>query len=385
MSSKGWPMVPLGEVLTQVAREERVTPTRDYSLLGVRWYAKGLFVKESKPGSAIRADTLYRVEQGDFVYNRLFAWKGSFAAADGECHGCHVSNEFPCFTVDERRMLGKYLLYYLSRETSWTEALDLSSGGTPISRNRLKEAEFLAMSVPLPPRAEQDRIVARLDALAAKLEEARRLGGELLDEAQAMILSLHFSRTGERRVKVGQLVTLDEDQEPIRPDREYPQVGIRSFGGGLFAKPAVSGAATTYERFNRLASGMVVLSQVKGWEGAIAVCSDEFAGLFASPEYRTFRCIPDQCLPEYLSAIMATPWFHGLLATATRGQGARRERTRPEMFSEIELPMPTVPEQRRLVPAFQRLQMLPVLQYCTAANLEALMPAALDRAFRGEF
>ena len=65
-------------------------------------------------------------------------------------------------------------------------------------------------------------------------------------------------------------------------------------GGGLFAKAAIGGTETTYRSFHRLYEGAVVLSQVKGWEGAIARCPAELEDWFVSPEYRTFRCKPNQ-------------------------------------------------------------------------------------------
>lgn len=104
MTTNGWDPTPLSELLTPISRAEPVLPTKEYRLLGARWYAKGLYVKDVKLGSAIRADRLYRVKHGDFVYNRLFAWKGSFAVASQHDDGCYVSNEFPCFAVDEKKL-----------------------------------------------------------------------------------------------------------------------------------------------------------------------------------------------------------------------------------------------------------------------------------------
>lgn len=168
-------MVRLGEVLRPVSRPEPVDPAKTYRILGAHWYAQGLYIKDTKPGSEIQADKVYRVEKGDFVYNRLFAWKGSFAVATVENHDCYVSNEFPCFTVDDDRADGNYLWRYFSRASAWEAALGLSTGETPTSRNRLKEENFLAMKIPLPPLPEQRRIVVRIEELAAKIEEARGL------------------------------------------------------------------------------------------------------------------------------------------------------------------------------------------------------------------
>ena len=67
-----WPLFRLGDILNEVSRPEPVDPLREYTTLGVRWYAQGLFTKEKLMGHQIAAPKIYRVEVGDFVYNRHF-------------------------------------------------------------------------------------------------------------------------------------------------------------------------------------------------------------------------------------------------------------------------------------------------------------------------
>ena len=69
-----WQLVPLKELLKPVSRPERIDPQKIYRILGAHWYATGLYIKDFKSGSEIQASTLFRVQEGDFVYNRLFAW-----------------------------------------------------------------------------------------------------------------------------------------------------------------------------------------------------------------------------------------------------------------------------------------------------------------------
>ena len=88
--STAWPKVRLGELLRPVERPETVDASREYRLLGTHWYGKGLFIKDIKLGQEIKAARLFRVHRGDFVYNRLFAWKGSFAVAGYDVDGCYV-------------------------------------------------------------------------------------------------------------------------------------------------------------------------------------------------------------------------------------------------------------------------------------------------------
>jgi type I restriction enzyme S subunit len=232
--------------------------------------------------------------------------------------------------------------------------------------------------------AEQRRIVARIEELAAKVAEARGLREKASQEAAALVISIHKTQSGDRIRKLSDLLKLEEDQVNILATEHYPQVGMKGFGGGLFAKPAVAGCDTTYKRFNRLFEGAIVLSQVKAWEGAIAVCGENLAGWFVSPEDRTFRCNFAEARPGYLSAIVRTEWFWRRLKDATRGVGARRERTRPEQFLRIELPMPTVERQAQCEAVFSGLDALKRLQSETAAELDALLPSILDRAFKGE-
>jgi type I restriction enzyme S subunit len=367
-----------------VSRSERLTPERDYRLLGARWYAQGLYVKDTKLGAQIAARELYAVKEGDFVYNRLFAWKGSFAVASAEHHGCYVSNEFPCFRVNRDKAEPDYLWYYFSRASAWDEALGLSTGGTPTSRNRLKEGNLLAMKVPLPPIGEQRRVVAKIGDLASKIREAQVLCEETVKEAEAFAVSAHCRLAGNRTRKLGDVLTLDEDQIKIAPTGNYPQVGVRGFGGGLFAKSATLGTETSYKVFNRLYDGAIVLSQVKGWEGAIAVCDSALDGWFVSPEYRTFRCIPGEARPGYFATLVRTEWFWSRLKEATRGVGARRERTRPEQFLGIKLTMPDVEQQTVGERLFSGLDELKRAQSETVSELSVLMPSILEKAFNGE-
>lgn len=50
MTGNGWQPIRLGALLKQVSRVEHVRPTQEYRLLGARWYAKGLYVKDVKQG-----------------------------------------------------------------------------------------------------------------------------------------------------------------------------------------------------------------------------------------------------------------------------------------------------------------------------------------------
>jgi len=118
---------------------------------------------------------------GALIYNRLFAWKASFAVVPADLSDCHVSNEFPQFIPDASKMLAEYLyLWSVSKQT--IKAVNAAStGSAAVSRNRFREEFFLNFVIPLPPLPVQRKIVAAWEAArkfaaetAAKIERLER-------------------------------------------------------------------------------------------------------------------------------------------------------------------------------------------------------------------
>jgi type I restriction enzyme, S subunit len=209
--------------------------------------------------------------------------------------------------------------------------------------------------------------------------QIRAITADIAAHISALIVSANVSWADGAPIPLGQALELVEDRVPVIPGEEYPQIGIRGFGGGLFPKPPVRAEDTTYRHFNRLHEGQFIMSQVKGWEGAVAVCSAEYVSFFASPEYRTFNCRSDRLRPAYFSYLCQTPWFHERLSSLTRGAGARRERLRPEMLMDLEIPLPSATAQAQLEDIFRLAENA---QRCAKlSELEHLLPALLDRAF----
>jgi type I restriction enzyme M protein len=170
IAKEGWRSVPFSQIAKQIERDEEVRVDKEYPVLAMSWYAKGLYVKHTKKGSDIKAQRIYKVCDGDFVYNRLFAWKGSFAEAGKEHEGCFVSNEFPCFLVDREYLVPGFLWAYFAQPALWELIEALSTGTTSTSRLRLKESKLSQFLIPLPPTPVQHQL-AEIWTESLRLEE----------------------------------------------------------------------------------------------------------------------------------------------------------------------------------------------------------------------
>jgi len=392
---KDWPLVPLAEVLKPISRPESVDPEKTYRILGAHWYAGGLYVKDTLSGSEIRADKVFRVEKGDFVYNRLFAWKGSFAVATETNARCYVSNEFPCFEIIKERAAARFLWRYFSRVSAWEEALGLSTGGTPTSRNRLKEEKFLAMEIPLPPLPEQRRIVARIEELATKINEARDFRQRSAQEGKALKDVAARPLFGEPNCEVGEVadVTKLAGFEYTKylagtPSGDVVLLragNVRDSGLDLFNASTIPTDISDRLPRSQLHTGDVVMTFIGANIGDVT---------FVSPVHPRLHCGPNvaKLTPKpiidhrYLTAALQAHIVQDQIREITKltAQPSLSMKT----IRKLKLPVPDLDKQYRIVAEVNALQFrvdaLKKLQSETAAELEALLPSILDKAFKAE-
>ncbi len=123
--------------------------------------------------------------RGQFILSRIDARNGAFGIVPGELDGAIVTNDFPVFIVVENRLLPAYL-GWICRTASFVEECKRASEGTT-NRVRLQEDKFPAREIPLPPLAEQRRVVARIEELAARIHETCTLRHQAAEETDRLM------------------------------------------------------------------------------------------------------------------------------------------------------------------------------------------------------
>jgi type I restriction enzyme S subunit len=141
-------------------------------MAGVKWYAEGVFHRETVLGKEMSAKFVTPLVAGALIYNRLFAWKESFAVVGLEHAGLCVSSEFPQFLPDTARVIPEFLYLFCTRPKIIEMVNAASVGSAAVSRNRFKEEELLKLEMPLPPLAEQRAIVERWRSAQAQIAAA---------------------------------------------------------------------------------------------------------------------------------------------------------------------------------------------------------------------
>jgi len=381
---KPWPTVRLGEVLTPTARDEKVDASKEYRLLGIRLDGQGPFLRETVIGTQTSATKLFRVAENDFIYSRLFACRGAFGVISKELDGCFVSGEFPAFIPVPGKIDVEYLKYWF-RLPSVIASVDADcSGSTPLTRNRFKENFFLALEIPLPPLAEQRRVVARIEELSVQIQEARTLRHQAAEEAEVLLRSILTHDEQAKPTPMRELVKLRPPDVTVRADETYQFAGVYCFGRGVFKSVRKSGMDFAYPRLTRLHAGEFVYPKLMAWEGALGVVPPECDGCVVSTEFPVFEVNQKRVLPEVLDTYFRTPSVWPEIAGESKGTNIRRRRLNPQDFLDYEMPLPSMETQMALRKVRSEVDALKCLQAETAAELDALLPAILDRVFKGE-
>jgi type I restriction enzyme, S subunit len=183
---------------------------------------------------------------------------------------------------------------------------------------------------------------------------------------------------------MSELVRLRECDVVVALDQMYEFAGVYCFGRGLFRGSGKTGVEFAYTRLTRLRQGNFVYPKLMAWEGALGIVPSECNDLVVSPEFPVFEVNEDHVYPEVLDVYFRTPSVWPFLSGASTGTNVRRRRLNPNDFLAFKMPLPTMETQRKLREVKRLVERMKQLQTETAAELDALLPSILDKAFKGE-
>ena len=138
----------------------------------------------------------------------------------------------------------------------------------------------------------------------------------------------------------------------VEPDKEYREIGIRSWGKGIFHKETVRGAILGEKSVFRIEPSDFVLNIVFAWEGAVSLVSENEKGMIASHRFPTFRPSPVVDL-DYLLMVFQSEQGRRLMEVNSPGAAGRNKTLRINQFLGEEIPLPALDEQRVIVEAFR--------------------------------
>ncbi len=397
-----WPSIPLGDVLQQRPPDVRIEPTERYQFAGVYSFARGVFRAQERMGTETSYKMLTRLAAGEFVYPKLMAWEGGFGVVPPECDGCYVSPEFPVFAIDSRRIMPRWLELYFKVPAHW-QKISGGSIGTNVRRRRLYPEDLLKHKLACPSLDEQSRIVARIDALETKVAVARGLRNGAAEELNIIMRGRELEIWPE--LTLVSSPTLNDLTSYLARGRQSEQgesghhlIKTQHVQMGRYVPTMMRLAPHVAVRVQAealaKAGDILIACSAAGCLGRVARFFDSEKVASTDTHVAIARPDPDEVNPDYLYAYLAGAQGQIQLRSRERGDwqrdkvGFRLTELNVADMRRVPVPLPSRLQQREIVTELQALQAkvdgVYRLQSETAAELSAVLPAILDKAFKGE-
>ena len=377
-----WQRLPISAFLRK--SEEWITPEPDriYQQIRVRLWGKGLTLRAKVAGANITARRQLRASAGQFLVSRIDARHGAFGIVPDYLDGALVSNDFPCYNIDERIILPRYFEWY-TRTAQFVEHCRRASEGST-NRVRLREDRFMSVDTPVPPFTEQQKVAAML-ARIDRLTQQREIEVANAERDAHSMLSTAFRRifNDANRRPLADIAPIVRRRAEIHPERTYNELGVRSFGRGMFRKPSLRGADLTWQKLYIIHSGDIVISNIKAWEGAVAVADEHDHGSVGSHRYLT--CVPHTgiIMPDFLCYYLLSREGLEQIVRASPGSADRNRTLGQRALRRVEVPVPSLARQQWFVGLSIRVKRIEALRGEARIDTEALLPGVLSIMFGG--
>ncbi len=264
--------------------------------------------------------------------------------------------------------------------------------------NALEASDSSVLSLELPPPLdEQRRIVARTEELAALIEKARGLRVKAREEAEALLSSALASAYDEAVKIAGRVERLDDlcyqitdgtHTTPTYMSEGIPFLSVKDITTGTIrfdnTRLITPEEHTLLTQRCKPECDDVLLTKVGTTGFAKAIDVDREFSIFVS--LALIKLDKTRLHPKFTEYMLNSPRLREYSSAGTRGVGNKNLVLK--FIREFPMPAPSLSDQLRIVAYLDGLQAqvdeLTTLQDATQAELDALLPSVLDRAFRGE-
>jgi type I restriction enzyme S subunit len=354
---------------------------------------------QAKPYSKVRRGYTY-FEEEDILFAKITPsmQNGKSAIASGLIDGLGFgSTEFHVLRPS-RRVIPEWIHLFVRQKRFRDEAVQHFRGA--VGQQRVPEEFLVSYALPVPPLDEQRRIVARIEELFERMEEARRLRGTAEEEAERLMsatLENVFEETCSNFPQEplgGHVSRITKGESPGWQGFSYVDDGplfIRSenvLWGELDLTKQTRIPWEFHEKLARsqLAPEDVLINLVGASIGRACVLPDSLGS--ANINQAVAVVSPNRSVIEsrYLMYYVISPNGQAII------HGGKVEAARANIslgdLKALPVSLPSIPEQRRIVDYLDGVQAqvaeLRRLQAASAAELERLEGAVLARAFKGE-
>lgn len=201
-----WHKVKVGDFLIRVKDLIHIEKDREYNLVTIKLYHKGVQLRKRELGSNISAFKMSRVKSGQFILSGIDARNGAFGIIPPELDGAVVTNDFWHFDIDERIVSKEYFLF-LTSTPFFDDICNKASDGTT-NRIRLQADRFYTQELFIPDINNQHEIAEELKKQSNKIDLLKKEYSYQLTQLESLNQAIL------QEAVQGKLVKQDPKDEP---------------------------------------------------------------------------------------------------------------------------------------------------------------------------
>jgi len=156
------------------------------------------------------------------------------------------------------------------------------------------------------------------------------------------------------KVKLSEVLTLSKVPVAIDPLGAYKQVTVRLFHKGLVLREERGGQEIQSNQW-LVKKDQFVISRIDARNGAMGIIPPDLDGAIVTNDFLRYDIDTNRLDAKFFDFMSSTENFVHQCARASEGT-TNRKRLRPDLFLEIEIALPTLVKQQRIVVTLERLR-----------------------------
>jgi type I restriction enzyme, S subunit len=387
--SAAWQTVPLGEVVNHRKEFITIDELETYRRPRVQLHAQGIVLRDAVPGALIKTKKQQVVRAGEFLVAEIDAKVGGFGLVPDVLDGAIVSSHYFLYAHRPDRLDNKFLGWFV-KTRAFREQVE-AQGSTNYAA--VRAADVLGYKIPLPALDEQRRIVARIEQLAAKVDEARTARAFADRELSALYAKLLFSAFGAvdtSPTSIGAEFVVTTGGTPSRANLSFwggqnawVSSGEVAFRDITDTREKITDVGLNESNAKIYPPGTVLLAMI-GQGKTRGQCAILRCAAATNQNVAGIHVAKTNHSPRYVY------WW--LYANYQKSRSTETGTAQPALSADrvkqMRIPLPDRNQQDKIVAQLDALQAkvdaVKALQTETAAELDAMIPAILDKAFKGE-
>ena len=385
--SKAYPMMRIGEFLKRNKTAITIQDGVKYKRVTIKVRNGGVVPRDEVMGEYIGTKKQFLVSEGQFILSKIDARNGAMGIIPAELDGAVVTQDFLAYDIDTTKVNPQYFVLVCTTKQFIAFCQSCSSGTT--NRQRVDEAQFLNIKVPVPSLEEQNKLVEEYNkqlAIAADAEllaikKHRNINSLLFAELGVKISKnnvlnglstvtfsaldrwdiAYLQNTAKYTAKYQSLRfenCIDHfmkgfDGKSLRmetyktPTRDFHYIGmehIEKATGQLIDAPIVKGSQIKSQTVT-IPNGYFIYGKLRPYLNKYWYNNTNWDNIVCSSELFVFR-IKDSINTRFFEVVLGSDIVQEQIVDLT--SGARMPRITEEVFMNIKIPIPPLDIQKSL-------------------------------------